>query len=114
MVRGSILDVDDVYGYGPYGRLICLVYVDFNSIRYVNVNEALLVGDYARVSDYDNEFSPYGWTLFVSKVEYADGRRLLLISVAVGLGMTIVINLAVRLMRRGMSSGYRRISRSMS
>lgn len=35
------LDVDDVYRYGPYGRLICLVYVDYNSTHYVNVNEAL-------------------------------------------------------------------------
>jgi len=106
------LDVDDVYRYGPYGRLICLVYVDYNSTHYVN--EALLVGDYARVSDYENEFSPYGWTLFVSKVGSADRRRLLLISVAVGLGMTFVINLAFRFMKRGVSSGYRRISRTIN
>ena len=32
------LDIDDLYGYGPYGRLICLVYVDFNSTHYCNVN----------------------------------------------------------------------------
>lgn len=108
------LDTDDVYRYGPYGRLICLVYVDYNSTHYCNVNKALLVGDYARVSDYDNEFSPYGWTLFVSKVGSADRQRLLLISVALGLGMTIVINLAVKFMRRGVSSGYRRISGSIS
>ena len=73
--------------------------------------KALLVGDYARVSDYDNEFSPYRWTLFVSKVGYGGRWRLLLVSVAVGLGMTIVINLVMRFMRRGVSSGYRRITR---
>jgi micrococcal nuclease len=108
------LDVDDAYRYGPYGRLICLVYVDFNSTHYVNVNEALLVGDYARVSDYENEFSPYGWTLFVSKVGSSDRRRLLLMSVTFSLGVTVVINLAVKFMRRGVSSGYRRISGSIS
>ena len=66
------------------------------------------MGDYARVSDYDNEFSPYGWTLFVSKVGSEDRRRLLLISVAVGLGATIVVNLAVRFMRKRVSFGCAR------
>lgn len=105
------LDIDDIYVYDIYGsRLVCLVYVDYNSTHYVNVNKALLVGDYARVSDYANEFSPFGWTLFVPKIGFADIQGLLLISVAVGIGITIVINLAVRFVRRGVSSGYRRIS----
>ncbi|MCW4048826.1 MAG: thermonuclease family protein [Candidatus Bathyarchaeota archaeon] len=36
------IDVDDVYGTGPYGRYICLVYVDYNSTHFLNVNLAMV------------------------------------------------------------------------
>ena len=59
--RKIYLDIDDYYTTSPYGRLICVVYVDYNSTHYLNVNKALLVANLAHVSDYDNEFSPYRW-----------------------------------------------------
>ncbi|MHA1409297.1 MAG: thermonuclease family protein [Candidatus Odinarchaeia archaeon] len=37
------VDVDDVYRTGPYGRLICLVYVDWNATHLLNVNTAMVL-----------------------------------------------------------------------
>jgi hypothetical protein len=62
------LDIDDVTRTDPYGRLVCVVYVDYNSTHYENVNKALLVENYAMVYDFNNnEFNPSNWTLHVSK-----------------------------------------------
>jgi len=59
------LDVDDVYRTDQYGRLVCVVYVDYNSTHLLNVNRALLVEGYAVIWNFDNEFNPYAWTLHV-------------------------------------------------
>jgi len=37
------LDIDDIHKYDTHGsRLVCLVYVDYDSTHFLNVNEALL------------------------------------------------------------------------
>lgn len=46
------LDVDDISVTDPYGRYVCLVYADYNTTHYVNVNLALLLMDVAVVDDY--------------------------------------------------------------
>jgi micrococcal nuclease len=64
------LDIDDVYrtDYNGTGkRLVCVVYVDYNSTHYLNVNKALLVDNYAVVDNFYNEFNPYDWELYVQK-----------------------------------------------
>ena len=62
------LDIDDISRTDPYGRLICVVYVDYNSTYYENVNKALLVENHAVLYDFkNNEFNPSEWVLFVSK-----------------------------------------------
>ena len=61
------LDIDDLYQTGGFGRLICVVYVSHNSTHYLNVNQALIKGNYAEPVNYDNEFSPYSWELYVNK-----------------------------------------------
>ena len=67
------LDVDDKYTYDTTGtRLVCMVYLDYNSTHYLNVNEDLVVRGYASIWDHDNEFSPSTWTLFVSKTAPSD------------------------------------------
>ena len=61
------LDIDDVYTYdysGTGDRLVCIAYVVHNSTHLLNVNKALLDGDYAVISDFYNEFNPYLWTLY--------------------------------------------------
>lgn len=47
-----------------YGRLVCLVYVRFNSTHLKNVNKELLNMGYATIDDYPNKFDPYTWTLY--------------------------------------------------
>ena len=62
------LDVDDVHRYDTTGtRLVCVVYVDYNSTHCLNTNKALLAGGYSVFWDHDNEFNPYSWTLYVPK-----------------------------------------------
>jgi|Deesub1362A_J573_1020465.scaffolds.fasta_scaffold00551_14 hypothetical protein len=60
-----VLDIDDIYQNDSYGRLVCVVYVRHNSTHYVNVNKALLVEEVVIIEDYDNEFDPYTWTLYI-------------------------------------------------
>lgn len=89
------LDIDDLNRADRYGRLVCLVYIDFNSTHYLNVNEALLVAGYADVWDYQNEFNPRLWILFVEKLGTNDVLKLLLISMGIGLGVIIVLHFTI-------------------
>lgn len=61
------LDIDDLYGTGPYDRLICVVYVIHNSTHLVNVNKALVLEGAVVIDNYDNEFNPYVWSLYVQR-----------------------------------------------
>lgn len=62
------LDVDDETGTDQYGRLICVVYYDYSSTKYGNLNKALLENDLATINNYpNNEFDPDSWTLTVDK-----------------------------------------------
>ena len=66
------LDIDDVYIYDYRGtgeRLVCVVYVDYDSTHYVNVNKALMVEGLAEIKEYDNEFNATTWTLYVTKAD---------------------------------------------
>jgi len=83
------LDVDDVYTFDYRGighRLVCVVYVSHNSTHYKNVNKALLDAGLAEKKDYDNEFNPDTWTLYVSKQETPESQ-----SFPILLGFAIVI-----------------------
>ncbi len=91
------LDVDDITVTDPYGRYVCLVYADYNSTHYINVNLALLVMDLAIVDDYsNNEFSPYEWVLFIPKLQRADNLKFLTFSLGIGLITTIIIYIFTR------------------
>jgi len=59
------LDVDDVYVMDKYNRLVCVVYIKYNSTHLLNVNKWLLDHGYVEVKDYPNEFSPNKWKLYV-------------------------------------------------
>lgn len=87
-----ILDVDDISVTDPYGRLVCLVYVDHNATHYLNVNLALLVFEVAVVDDYyNNEFSPYEWKLFIPKLGNTDIVKFLGISLGFGFITTLIV-----------------------
>jgi len=90
------LDVDDHSGTDRYGRYVCLVYADYSATQYINVNKALLVRGVAVVDDYyNNEFSPYEWTLYIPKLQGAGTIKLLSYSLGIGLVSTIVIYMAI-------------------
>ncbi|OYT47644.1 MAG: hypothetical protein B6U85_04755 [Desulfurococcales archaeon ex4484_42] len=59
------LDVDDIYVMDKYNRLVCIVYVRYNSTHLLNVNKWLLDHGYVEIKDYPNEFSPNKWKLYV-------------------------------------------------
>jgi len=59
------LDIDDKYVKDKYGRYVCVVYVRYNSTHLLNVNLFLVINGYAAITDYDNEFNPYTWRLFI-------------------------------------------------
>jgi len=61
------LDIDDLYVMDKYNRLICLVFIDYNSTHVLNVNKWLLENGYAEISDYPNEFNPNTWKLYHRK-----------------------------------------------
>jgi endonuclease YncB( thermonuclease family) len=62
------LDVDDIYQTDPYGRYVCVTYVEVNATHLLNVNQYLLSNGYAVVTNYNNEFNPASWTLYTSKI----------------------------------------------
>ena len=62
------LDIDDKYTIDTTGtRIVGVIYVNYNSTHYMNLNKALLQNHYATVWDHDNEFDPANWNLFESK-----------------------------------------------
>ena len=68
--KAVYLDVDDFYIYENQGsgdRLVGVTYVEFNATHLINVNEALFQAGYVKLKNYDNEFNPYRWNLYVLK-----------------------------------------------
>ena len=62
--REVYLDIDDK-GSTSFGRLICVVYVRYNSTHVLNVNKALVDQGRAVVDDFtNNEFNPSTWTTY--------------------------------------------------
>ena len=91
------LDVDDIHRWDTSGnRLVCILYVSFNSTHYINVNKALLVKDYAFVWDYENEFNPSNWSLYIRKFSEDTRNNIILVSALIGTLLTIVILIVIR------------------
>ena len=47
-----------------FGRLICVVYIAYNTTHYININNLLVLENNAVIDDYPNEFDPYAWSLY--------------------------------------------------
>ena len=70
--KSVYLDIDDLYIWDDHGngnRLVGIIYINHNSSYLLNVNEALFQAGHLLKKEYDNEFTPYNWSLYVSKVE---------------------------------------------
>jgi len=93
------LDIDDVYTYdyeGTGNRLVCLVYVPFNSTHYLNVNKALLVSRHAVTYEFYNEFTPSEWRLYTPKLYVFSFYEIKILSGASAIVLTIVLYLIYR------------------
>jgi len=95
--KSVYLDVDDVYTWDAHGtgnRIVCVTYVEYNSTHYLNVNEALFEEGLGEKKEYDNEFNPYVWTLYVPKQESLEfPSTAILAGIAVVLVALVVIYL---------------------
>jgi hypothetical protein len=64
------LDIDSLYvtdSYGTDNKTVCVVYLDYNSTHYLNVNQALVAQRLVVVNDLENDFNPNEWTYFTAK-----------------------------------------------
>ncbi|MEM4969676.1 MAG: thermonuclease family protein [Sulfolobales archaeon] len=63
--KNIYLDIDDLYIYDRYGRVVAIAYLPINSTHLLNINLWLVLNGYAKIVDYPNEFSPSGWSLYI-------------------------------------------------
>lgn len=59
------LDIDDLYTTDKYGRIVAVVYLLYNETHLLNVNLYLYQNNYSKIVDYNNEFNPKDWNLYV-------------------------------------------------
>jgi len=59
------IDIDDVDVFDKYGRIVGVVYIKYNSTHLMNINKWMLDHHYAEIMDFNNEFNPYSWSLYV-------------------------------------------------
>ena len=62
------LDIDDKYRTDIYGRIVAVTYIRHNSTHFLNVNKDMLNRNFAVIMNYDNEFDPSEWTLYVKEI----------------------------------------------
>lgn len=95
------LDIDYISRTDQYGRLVCVVYVDYNSTHVENVNKALLVEGVAVIWDHkNNEFDPYTWTLYNQKMEIPEFSNPAVTAIAVMAILLLIAALAVILIKK--------------
>jgi micrococcal nuclease len=82
------LDISTLNGVDEWGRLICVVYLDYNSTHYINVNKQIVESGHAIIKDYSNDFNPYTWTLYVPKTNPSPISYTLLVQSPDGSGST--------------------------
>jgi endonuclease YncB( thermonuclease family) len=107
LTKTVYLDIDDIYIYdyrGTGDRLVCVVYVDYNSTHYENVNKALWIAGLAEKKEYDNEFNANAWTLYVPKTDLIPELPIPVVLLVFMLLTTAAVTLMVRQQHR---SGHR-------
>ncbi|MDM7274779.1 MAG: thermonuclease family protein [Thermoprotei archaeon] len=64
------IDIDDLYVYDKYKRVVAVVYKPENSTHAININMLLANKGMADIVDYKNEFNPQKWQLYVKIPEH--------------------------------------------
>lgn len=68
--KNVYLDIDNQYVtdyFGTGNRTVCVVYIDFNSTHYLNVNQVIIEQRLVIINDSENDFNPKKWSFFVEK-----------------------------------------------
>jgi hypothetical protein len=65
LVDNKFVYIDKDEKLDPYERFVCVIYVRCNATHLLNVNKALLLKGVAKISNYQNEFNPSSWTLYI-------------------------------------------------
>lgn len=63
--REVYLDIDDLYVYDRYGRIVAVAYLPINATHALNINLWLVRSGYASITNYPNEFDPAVWSLYI-------------------------------------------------
>lgn len=86
------LDIDDISRTDPYGRLVCVAFVDYNSTHVKNINKALLTEGVAIIQNYtNNEFNPSTWTLYVSKMIVPEFPNMMILAILLPIVTLVMI-----------------------
>lgn len=64
--KNIYLDIDDLYIYDRYKRVVAAAYLPINSTHLLNINLWLALNGYAEIIDYPNEFNPSKWSLYIA------------------------------------------------
>ncbi len=89
------LDIDDRYitdQSGTGNKTVAVVYIEYNSTHYRNVNYTMLNQKLLAVNDQDNDFNPNTWTRFVKKhdiPEFPTGTLITIFSIGVIAALTL-------------------------
>ena len=87
------LDVDNNYVWDDYGtgtRLVCVAYVNHNSTHLLNVNQALVQGANVEKKNYDNEFNPYTWSIYLPREQAVPEFPVVTILALVAIAMLVL------------------------
>ncbi|TXT66988.1 MAG: membrane protein of unknown function [Promethearchaeota archaeon] len=63
--KNICLDIDDKFETDPYGRYVAVIYLPYNTTHYLHVNKHMVDTGLANISNYNNEFDPSEWVLYV-------------------------------------------------
>jgi endonuclease YncB( thermonuclease family) len=111
--REVYLDIDDLYVYDRYGRVVAITYLQINSTHLLNINLWLVTNGYASIIDYPNEFKPHLWSLYIAYITQSKesavisdtrprslGGEIYLVMLIAILGILVAILLYIRLRGR--------------
>lgn len=104
------LDIDNVHRYDTSGKLlVCVVYVDYNSTHLYNVNQALVDLRQASVVNYDNQWDPSTWSLYVAKPSNRTVYQIIGASAIIGLIIILGFNRVFNILNKKIRKKYETI-----
>jgi len=92
----ACLDIDDRYIYDKYGRVVAILYLNYNETHLINVNQYLVDNGYTEYVDYQNEFGESSFQLYIAKEGMVTDGDIPDIYLLLLLALVVVIYIAKR------------------